>query len=77
MRSEAGSVKKYKINNDKQTNSPGFKKQPNKDPRMEYFDMGDHNDMLPRNKVTTRANSGSLQKRILQKKIGLKRYFTG
>lgn len=39
--------------------------------------MNDHNNMLPRNKAITRVTSGSLEKKILEKKIGLKKYLTG
>lgn len=61
MRSEAGSVKKFKLTAQKEVESPGPKRQTGKDPRFEYFDTPDHKfiDPLPRQKAV-RTNSGSL-----------------
>lgn len=41
MRSEAGSVKKFKLGSEKDVQSPVVRKEIFKDPRMEYFDRND------------------------------------
>lgn len=61
MRSEAGSVKKFKLGSEKDVQSPGARKEIYKDPRMEYFDKNDQKliDLIPKGKVG-RMGSGSL-----------------
>lgn len=79
MRSEAGSVKKFKFTSEKQLNSPGVtKREAFKDPRMEYFDSPDHNftDLLPKNKVI-RTNTGSLEKILFDRRYAPKKQAPG
>lgn len=79
MRSEAGSVKKFKLTSEKQINSPGvIKRDAFKDPRMEYFDSPDQNftDLLPKNKVI-RTNTGSLEKILFDRRYAPKKTAPG